>query len=127
MLYSTTLGLQTVNWPSTSGTLLRSTWRSRGGQNSYMTPDVLYRYRVDGAVFEGDRLQFGPTVFVEDRIRALPEGSTQRVYFDRSNPARSTLTTGIVWPTLLVFAIAFVLSLLAAGFFWRLAKRRQLR
>ncbi len=124
VIYSASLGVRTADWPSTRGVMLRSTWQVTSGRNTYKTPDVRYRYQVNGAEFEGDRLQFGPTVFVADRLRALPEGSAQRVYFDRANPARSTLTAGIVWPTLIVFALACVLSLAAACFFWRLLKRR---
>jgi hypothetical protein len=83
--------------------------------------DLLYRYKVNGKEFEGNRLRFGPLKNINsksvcDEISGrFRVGSSVEVYYDPKNPKQSTLELSKVsdmWVGLLISVVFF-----AAGVF----------
>jgi hypothetical protein len=123
-LYATFAGVAAADWLRTDAIILESTWKVRDGQNTWKTPVVRYRYRVQGIEYAGDRIQFGPVVAVEKRVKALPEGSTHAVYYDPADPSRASLRVGVAWSTLGVYLAAGGFSVAIAAYLLAQAGKR---
>jgi Protein of unknown function (DUF3592) len=96
-------GFASSNWSETKGVIkslnVEQWWGSRSGKSIQIK--VVYTYTVDGKQFWSKRIRFPESTDgcdaafqnkeLTDRYR---EGSTQTVYYDPSNPARSCLVKG---------------------------------
>ncbi|MDA9793358.1 DUF3592 domain-containing protein [Bacteriovoracaceae bacterium] len=121
------------SWAISTGEIIKLDWveimkaperesgEQRRGHRYHL--DLLYRYKVNGKEFEGDRLRFGPIKNINsksvcDEISSrFGVGSSVDVYYDRKNPKQSTLELSQVsdmWVGLLV-SVVFIT---AGVFMW---------
>jgi hypothetical protein len=112
-------------WPRVSGVLEHSevlvaagmTRRPRGLSSA---PYIAYEYRVNGSVYGGSRVRFGPMASLGSRrwIGAHVPGSSVSVAYDPRKPVLSTLVSGV--SAMLMAMIALMLAVDALGVWWLL-------
>jgi len=115
--------LESANWPVVQGTVVSSAVASEidravGSDISHPLPPVRmykasirYRYEVSGKVYEGQRIDFGPTFAsswatpAASAIVAYPAGKVVDVRVSPSEPSLSVLVPGAKWE---LYALLFV-------------------
>ncbi len=117
--------LRTRFWPSVPGKVVSvRVTRHRDAKPAgawRFTPEITYRYSVDGRTYENGRLSFSrPPVSTPDRQHAkavaarYPRGNRVRVYYDPRRPEYAALETGPgIRPWLLL--AGFLLAAAACG------------
>ena len=112
----------TEQWPQTSGEVLESELvESRGDDGFLYRAHVVYRYALDGAEFESDRIWSGLDYSTSDRsemqeiVRTHPVGKTVTVYYSPDDPAESVLMPGANLSSYVLFSVGLVF--LAVGGF----------
>ncbi|MCI5125353.1 MAG: DUF3592 domain-containing protein [Candidatus Electrothrix sp. AR5] len=121
-------------WPTINGTVIRSKvfiseqTTSRTNQTSqiddYYSPDVAYRYIVDGAMLKGDNIRYGLVTnkaAAEKIVQQYPEGNEVEIYYHPDNPEESVLQPGY-FGGLLFFPLMGVMAMFAGVFSWWLIK-----
>lgn len=108
-------------WPSVDGVVERSevtTHRGHEKQTMY-SPEVAYRYNVDGKDFQGSMVAFGGDFSSNNSSHAYavteqyPVGKEVSVYYEPDAPGHAVLEPGVTWKSYLAFGIG--LAFLAAG------------
>jgi hypothetical protein len=92
--------LQTAAWPSVKGVVIHAQTRQcyfRGAPTG-LSPDVAYKYVVNGQEWIGTRLDIKNHCAAEEVVRnyvaEFPAGSQVLVFYDPSSPAESLLHPG---------------------------------
>ncbi len=117
-------GLRSVRWPRASGRINRSEVVEYGGDSvGSFKACIEYDYTVDGRKYVGERIQFGQAAFmglsrhramqIADQFRA---GSAVEIAYHPSDPASSTLVTGLSAD--LVYALILTMAGMLAVAFW---------
>ncbi len=114
------LGIVAEDWPQTPGRVLEFTEDSDNtaeGGNTWVA-HVRYGYTVGGQAYEGTTIHptYGspPSSTVDHRLISLLKSAREvRVFHDRAEPGRSTLSTGFHSGSLAVFFAGF--TFFAAG------------
>ena len=132
-LYLTAVVVRSSSWPSTVGTITSSrVVAATFGKNTSYRPEVRYRYSVNGTMYENNRVGLlGPGVLgseVQRVVARYPTGSSVRVFYPPSSPARSALVTGFTRSQLWVAAASFVFIVVGLLVFpgWKLLRRPNL-
>ena len=114
-----TLGLRgcyyagaSLHWPVAGGTVTESRiGRARGGNRTTYSPEVRYRYEVDGRVYESDRIYFSGIDLSSNHDYALDitaryaVGRDVEVYHHPGDPELAVLQPGIRRETVFTFVI----------------------
>ena len=115
------------NWPSTTGTIIRSDLGSRtiSKQSSDRTlywAEVEYEFEVNGGQYQSnhirlDGLRSGPHVGtgVDHASKILanyPVGAEVNVFYDPNNPSKATLEAGFSSTNLLIPSFSLVLTMI---------------
>lgn len=113
-------------WPTTDGVvelaeIQRSDRRDSEGRYRY-SPQVKYRYQVNGTTFKNDRigpLEMAFTSEADTRrvIAGYPSGKTVQVYYSSSDPSRALLEPGLSLGSLIIPGLGGCFTLLGAGGF----------
>jgi hypothetical protein len=101
-LWNARRSMQAASWPTTPGTITQlSVQEDSGGEGgtTYMVK-LLYTYRVDGVLYEGNRLAFGYSgssnrQAQQEIHRKLNDAKEVSVRYDPSDPAVSCLSFGL--------------------------------
>lgn len=102
-------------WPATTGQVLHSSVQRRRkiGNKTAAYPAVVYRYEVQGASFQSDRifpgLAAGGDWFAARKVSQYPAGKAVTVYFNPLNPAESVLEKRAPANVFLLLLVAVVL------------------
>lgn len=128
-------GLQSTNWPSTSGTVLdaRMTVQHGTGNSSGTTyrAHVSYMYAVAGRSFVGDQISFdhvtigGGSDQAARQLEKYRRGTRVEVRYDPANAGRAVLETGWAWGGLSMAALGFVFALVGLGMFRLMGRAQQ--
>ena len=121
---------RSVNWPQTTGTVIRSELasESRFEKSNHTTTsywaEVEYEYDVDGESFVSqnvtlDGLRYGPHIGegksqAEEVLSRYPVNAEVSVYYDPHAPTRATLEAGVSVGNFFVPIFSVVLTLLGA-------------
>ena len=123
-----------TGWPSTTGIVLRSQvlisehTTSRSNQTSqtdeYYSPDIAYRYVINGDTYRNDNIRYGLATNkpdAEELVRQYPVGNTAEVFYDPDDPKKSVLQPGYFgglafFPIMGLIATLF--GLFAGWFLW---------
>ncbi len=90
-------------WPTTSGVVVVSKMRTKKEVRKYQdvihyTPEVEYKYRIDGIPYTCERVFFGQysddRSFAEDMLKRYPAGKQVLVYYDPEDPENAVLEPG---------------------------------
>ena len=128
-----------TDWPTTQGEVIESKLehhRGSSGKKGRRGPTysvhVVYRYSLDGADLESDRVWFGGDYSTSDRagmqavVREYPVGSRVTVYYAPDNPGLAVLKPGAFVSSYLCFGIgtAFLVlgSVMLLGVFMTLLR-----
>jgi hypothetical protein len=118
--------LQTAKWSSVQGVVLHAQTRQCyfRGKPSGLSPDVAYKYAVNGREWIGTRLDIknhcAADEMVKNYIAKFPVRSQVSVFYDPSSPAESLLHTGPGREQIDLFRLAEIqvgLAVLLALFF----------
>ena len=88
---------QSQGWPSTAGIVIKSRVEVTGGENTTVSPRIVYEYGVGGQTYQNDKLRPGDRFFsvssgsAYDVVDRYPVGSAVIVYYNPANPAESGL------------------------------------
>jgi hypothetical protein len=90
---------QSQNWAEASGLVISSkVCRSEGIKSTSYSPNIVYRYEVNGKDYESKQITFG---FVKgdeseaiEKVSLYSAGSQVKVYYNPSSPEQSCLETG---------------------------------
>lgn len=87
------------SWPQAPAIVLRSELhKSKSKIGSVYTPKIKYRYRIDKAIYENDKLTFGSGVAgkaeSEAFIKDYPKGKQFKVYYQPDDPKVSVIKAG---------------------------------
>jgi hypothetical protein len=87
-----------LSWLPTMGTVIKSRVEVSGGENSTVSPKVIYTYEVRGQLFQCDQIRAGDKFWsvsssqtAYQTIDKYPEGLDVTVYYNPANPAEATL------------------------------------
>jgi len=87
-----------LSWLPTMGTVIKSRVEVSGGENSTVSPRVIYTYEVRGRLYQCDQIRAGDKFWTVSSsqtayqtIDRYPEGLDVTVYYNPSNPAEATL------------------------------------
>ena len=101
-----------LHWPVTEGIVTESRIsRSRGGNRTTYSPEVRYRYQIDGRVYDGDRIYFSGIDLSSNHDYALDitaryaVGRVVEVYHHPRDPELAVLQPGIRRETIFTFVI----------------------
>jgi hypothetical protein len=127
--------LQTAKWPSVQGVVLHSQTRQCyfRGNPSGLSPDVAYKYAVNGREWIGTRLDIknhcAADEVVKNYIAEFPVSSHVVVFYDPSSPGESLLHPGPGREQIDLFRLAEIqlgLAVLLALFFvWDSRRQRE--
>jgi len=116
------------DWPSVDGSITASS-ASPGcrGMDAY-SPQLEYRYTVNGKAFQGQRRDLGMAVCdtqarVEQIVLRYPVGAHVTVHFDPTRPDYAVLETAVDTTALWFMGLATLL-VSAYGFYWVLPRAR---
>ena len=126
-------------WPSVMGTVIRSkvlvskSSTSSSGQlsrteTSY-TPDVAYRYVVDGTTIKNDNIRYGLATnkyISENLVKQYPVGKEVKIFYNPGNPKQSVLQPGYFGGLLLMPILGLLATSagLFVGFlFWKFGEQ----
>ena len=117
-------------WPTVSGTITRSKVlvsehkTSRTNQPSktedYYSPDVAYKYIVNGMTMKGDTIRYGLATNraqAEKIVQQYPKGKEVEIYYNPRNPGQSVLQPGY-FGGLLFFPVMGLIGIVAGVFSW---------
>jgi hypothetical protein len=99
-------------WPSTMGSVIRSTIEQRSSDDGYVNyPVVQYSYQVGGQPYQGMKLAPGPEVGGSGAgkvVARYPAGAQVMVFYDPQNPADAVLerkapAQWLMWLLLAIF------------------------
>jgi hypothetical protein len=99
-------------WPSTMGSVIRSTIEQRSSDDGYVNyPVVQYSYQVGGQPYQGTKLAPGPDVGGSGAgkvVARYPAGAQVMVFYDPQNPSNAVLETKapaqwLMWLILVIF------------------------
>ncbi|MFM8732280.1 MAG: DUF3592 domain-containing protein [Phycisphaerales bacterium] len=125
-----------VGWPTAAGTVAESrvhhtTRTKRGRTSSTWSPDVTYRYTVDGREFEAQRISFRVSGSSQSEAQAVvdahPVGSAVIVHHAPDDPSIACLEPGAgdwQWVPLAIGAAAVVIGF---GVAWILPRKLEAR
>jgi hypothetical protein len=90
---------QSQNWAETSGSVISSkVCRSEGIKSTSYSPNIVYRYTVNGKDYESKEITFG---FVRgdeseamEKVSLYSAGSQVKVFYNTSSPEQSCLEPG---------------------------------
>lgn len=136
------MGVVSSNWDTTTGIIevsqihaesQASRNRKGPGPSRYWiyTPQVVYRYEIDGRSYTSDRIAAGVVAAhtevgpVKKFLAKYPVGNEVTVHYDQSNPTLALLEPGVSWRTLVIPLFGIALLIAAAGaiyFFGRMPK-----
>jgi len=128
-------GLAAKNWPTSEGKIISSGTRwqnmSTSGGSSTLIAEVVYEYRVNDRLFQGDRIsmgQFGSkdADHAKQEAAQYPENSLVTVYFDPDDPSKALLEPGWGWISLISLLVGLSV-LIAAIFLLRQGFRKKTR
>ena len=116
------LGMVAEGWAQTTGRLVEftdETSNSTDGGYSWVA-HVRYAYTVEGLTYEGSTIHptYGspPSNRMDCRLVSLLESAREiRVFYDKSNPGRSTLSAGFYSSSLAVFFAGLVFLAVGLG------------
>jgi hypothetical protein len=121
-----------TGWPTVEGQVTMSSASpldredERGRSRRVYSPEVWYRYEVDGRRYESHRISTetwhdSSLARVEKYLERYPHGAAVKVYYDPQNPAESRLEVGIRLLLWLGFSLALLFDGLGAWMFryWR--------
>jgi hypothetical protein len=104
-----------AGWPSVEGRILRSevTRSTDGDGDDSYSPEVTYRYVVDGQSYESYTIKFGENAYgnrntAEAIAARYPDGSRVTVYYDPADPERAVLEPGVSAGSYIVFSIGAI-------------------
>lgn len=87
-----------LSWLPTQGTVIKSRVEVSGGENSIVSPKVIYTYEVRGKLYQCDQIRAGDRFWsvsssqtAYQTIDQYPEGLDVTVYYNPENPAEATL------------------------------------
>jgi hypothetical protein len=87
-----------LSWLPTMGTVIKSRVEVSGGENSTVSPKVIYTYEVRGQLYQCDQIRAGDKFWsvsssqtAYETIDRYPEGLDVTVYYNPANPAEATL------------------------------------
>jgi len=87
-----------LSWLPTMGTVIKSRVEVSGGENSTVSPRVIYTYEVNGQLYQCDQIRAGDKFWsvssgqtAYETIDRYPEGLDVTVYYNPANPAEATL------------------------------------
>jgi uncharacterized protein DUF3592 len=99
-------------WPSTMGSVIRSTLEQRSSDDGYVDyPVVQYSYQVGGQPYQGMKLAPGPEVGGTGAgkiVARYPEGAQVMVFYNPQNPSEAVLerkapAQWLLWLILVIF------------------------
>ena len=104
-----------ANWPTASGTIIRSELKSRrGSRGRRYSADMAYRFvePTSGRPVQSRRIMIpsvpGTARLKAERIvRTYPNGAAVTVYYDPADPTNSVLEPGWSWPVAAAVALSF--------------------
>ncbi|MCA9165715.1 MAG: DUF3592 domain-containing protein [Pirellulaceae bacterium] len=112
------LGLASAEWPSVQGEVLNSYVRyshDRGLKRAGGTPEISYRYEVQGRTYENDMVTYVNDGYGNDwatqLVEAHPVGHLATVYFDPNGPHESVLIPGATSYGIFLAGFAFSMFL----------------
>ena len=117
-------GWRSGRWPRANAHIVESSMAVSGtsGRRSPVqlmgAPTIEYKYKLEGTVYEGDQVAFGPlwwwlSLYDVHHYRA---GSSAEVAYDPALPARSVLCPGVTLST--AFGLPIGVTLLIVGLTW---------
>ncbi len=119
------IGLRSRHWPSVPGTILSSGLSTVYRRNDLTPPvaaNVSYSYFVDGKAFTGSNITAGgknPTYarlpFMAAMEDPYKKDMSVTVYYDRNDPATSSLEPGVYWKDVVELAMFSLLLLTLAA------------
>lgn len=97
------VGLQSMHWPQTKGTVVKAGLKQTGERNRYTIPVLEYRYSVAGKTFQSDcvafdmsEYQFSPAGRAQQDLDRYLDG-TLMVHYDPKHPGTACLAPGVNW------------------------------
>jgi hypothetical protein len=130
--------VRSSSWPTVEGMVTESTVvQSTGRRNrKWDTPQITYRYSVDGIEHVGTRLFFGSqypeswttgakwTTDTKEYIARYPPGTLLRVHYDPEDAATSVVEAGL--KSAIALPVGFSMMVVAAGVVVGLVERRHM-
>ncbi|NBB81004.1 MAG: DUF3592 domain-containing protein [Verrucomicrobia bacterium] len=86
-------GKQSLDWPTTAGTITVSEWKRGGGSNSGYKADIEYVYSVNGAQYHSSFIEYSEFNSTNLAYK-FKKGQACEVYYNPSNPQMSVLIPG---------------------------------
>jgi len=87
-----------LDWLPTMGTIIKSRVEVSGGENTTVSPRVIYTYEVSGKLYQCDQIRAGDKFWsvhssqtAYETIDRYPEGLDVTVYYNPTNPNEATL------------------------------------
>lgn len=87
-----------LNWLPTMGTIIKSRVEVSGGENTTVSPKVIYTYEVRGKLYQCDQIRAGDKFWsvsssqsAYQTIDQYPEGLDVTVYYNPNNPEEAAL------------------------------------
>lgn len=87
-----------LTWLTTMGTVIKSRVEVSGGENSRVSPRVIYTYEVNNQLYQCDQIRAGDKFWAVSSsqtayqtIDRYPEGLDVTVYYNPANPAEAAL------------------------------------
>ena len=89
---------QSQNWASTSGQIISSRVSAVSHKGTVYTPDIIYRYMVDGVAYEGNKVSYGfgdgNSSSAQEKVAQYPINSKVQVFCNSASPNESCLEVG---------------------------------
>ncbi len=97
--------LRANQWPVTDGVILTAEMKAHSGENGdTYSPEVTYRYQVNGSSYTGEKIAIGQmsssTGYAQGVLNRYPVGQKVSVHYSPGDPSAAVLETGIhggVW------------------------------
>ncbi|SEK38054.1 Protein of unknown function [Stigmatella aurantiaca] len=111
--------VQSANWPSVQGTLIRSEVEAvRSNKSTTYGLKVAYTYSVDGQRYEGSRYRFaawrsGDAGYAEELVVRYPLGTSIPVYYRPGQPSEAVLQAGLGSSELFLLMVLLPFNLVA--------------
>ena len=111
---------QSTQWLPVNGQVIESGISVTRLSSALYTPQIRYRYQVDGTEFQSNRLVFagiqwaGRYEYANEMSNRYPPGRFVNVYYDADDPSRAVLIPGIQRDTALMLLLGIILMLFSA-------------
>jgi hypothetical protein len=125
-----------TRWPTVAGRVEYASASARdyedekGRPRRVYSPEVWYRYEVNGRTYQSHRIATGGwedsnLAHVEKYLERYPSGSAVKVYVDPKNPAESRLEVGFDWLLWLGLPLALLFDGMGVWMFriWHRSRR----